>query len=78
MTSHCQRAGLGRILEGNCSLGEWEALAQGVQRSYGCPWIPGSVQGHEQSILVAGVPAMGSEPDDLEGPFQLTPFYDRC
>ncbi|RLV88946.1 hypothetical protein DV515_00015147 [Chloebia gouldiae] len=23
----------------------WLALAQGAQRSCGCPWIPGSVQG---------------------------------
>ena len=37
-----------------------EALAQGAQRSCGCPWIPGSVQGQvgqglEQPGLVEGV-----------------------
>ncbi|KAF4789094.1 hypothetical protein TURU_153401 [Turdus rufiventris] len=41
-----------------------EALAQGAQRSCGCPWIPGSVQGQfrwilEQPGIVGGVPAHG-------------------
>ena len=47
------------------------ALAQGAQRSCGCP-IPGSVQGHvgwglEQPALVEDVPAHGRgvEPDEI-------------
>ena len=41
-----------------------EALAQGAQRSCGCPWLPGSVEGQVgwgfgQAGLVEGVPAHG-------------------
>ena len=41
-----------------------EALAQVAQRSCGCPWLPGSVQGQVgwgfgQPGLVEGVPAHG-------------------
>ena len=41
-----------------------EALAQVAQRSRGCPWLPGSVQGQVgwdfgQPGLVEGVPAHG-------------------
>ncbi|TRZ05718.1 hypothetical protein HGM15179_021389 [Zosterops borbonicus] len=41
-------------------------MAQGAQRSCGCPWIPGSVQGQvggglEQPGIVEGVPAHGRE-----------------
>ncbi|TRZ19639.1 hypothetical protein HGM15179_007507 [Zosterops borbonicus] len=45
-----------------CEVGE--ALAQGAQRSCGCPWIPGSAQGQvgqglEQPGIVEGIPAHG-------------------
>ena len=51
----------------------WEggqALAQGAQSSWGCPWIPGSAQdqaGHwglEQPGTVGGVPAHGRGEED--------------
>ncbi|XP_063255737.1 uncharacterized protein LOC134551722 [Prinia subflava] len=65
--------GMAPTARGQGWMGYWElgipgceggqALAQGAQRSCGCPWIPGSVQGQagqglEQPGTVEGVPAM--------------------
>ncbi|RMC01234.1 hypothetical protein DUI87_22183 [Hirundo rustica rustica] len=45
MASQCQRAGMDGCGQGIVPCEGGQALAQGAQRSCGCPWIPGSVQG---------------------------------
>ena len=61
---HCQRAGMDGILGRNCSLGGWGALAQGAQRSCGCPLDPwkarsdrasSSLGQWEMSLAMAGM-----------------------